>query len=205
MNRRDALRMFTAGAVLPALTPELFAFYQQAHPTGSYSLRTLNPHQNATVVAMIDQIIPATDTPGSKDVRVNEFIDVILTEWATDEERQNFLNGLAAVDKQSNDLFAKDFAAASSSQQVTLLRSMDDAAAVLRAERQRHAPNTVPEPDTQLQGDFFSVFKNITLHGYYTSEVAITKELNPENRSVFEIIMPGAFHGCTTLPAERKS
>lgn len=204
MNRREALRMLTAGAVLPVLTPELFAFYQQAHPGSSYSLRTLNPHQNDTVAAMIDQIIPATDTPGAKVARVNEFIDVILTEWATEEERQNFLNGLADMDKQSNELFGKDFASASSSQQVALLRSMDDAAAVLRAERQSHAPNTVPEPDTQLKGDFFSVFKNITLHGYYTSEVAITKELNPEGRSVFEIIMPGAFHGCTPVPAERK-
>lgn len=205
MNRRDALRMLTAGAVLPALTPELFAFYQQAHPGGSYSLRTLNPHQNDTVVAMIDQIIPATDTPGAKGARVNEFIDVILTEWANDEERRNFLNGLADVDKRSNELFGKDFASASSSQQVTLLGSMDDAAAVLRAERQRHAPNTIPEPDTQLKGDFFTIFKNITLHGYYTSEVAVTKELNPENKGVYELIMPGAFHGCTPLPAGRKA
>src|SRR6266705_5323810 len=127
MNRRDALRMLTAGAVLPALTPELFAFYQQAHPGASYSLRTLSPHQNDTVVAMIDQIIPATDTPGAKAARVNEFIDVILTEWAKDDERENFLNGLANVDKQSNDLFVKDFAAASPAQQHTLLRAMDDA------------------------------------------------------------------------------
>lgn len=204
MNRRDALRMLTAGAVLPALTPELFAFYQQAHPAASYALRTLNPHQNDTVVAMIDQILPATDTPGAKGARVNEFIDVILTEWANDEERHNFFNGLADVDKRSNELFGKDFASTSSSQQVTLLGSMDDAAAVLRAERQRHAPNTIPEPDTQLKGDFFIVFKNITLHGYYTSEVAITKELNPENKGVYELIMPGAFHGCTPLPAGRK-
>lgn len=189
---------------MPALTPELFAFYQQAHPAGSYSLRTLNAHQNDTVVVMIDQIIPATDTPGAKDVRVNEFIDVILTEWANDEERRNFLDGLADMDKQSSELFGKDFASASSAQQVALLRSMDDAAAVLRANRQRHAPNTVPEPDAQLKGDFFSVFKNITLHGYYTSEVAITKELNPEKRGVYEIIMPGAFHGCTPVPTERK-
>ena len=198
MNRRDALRIFTAGAVLPALTPELFAFYQQAHPGGSYTLRTLSPHQNDTVVAMIDQIIPATDTPGAKGARVNEFIDVILTEWATDEERRRFLDGLANVDKQSNELFGKDFAAASSAQQVALLRSMDDAAAVIRAEMRRHAPNTPPEPDSQLKGDFFIVFKNITLHGYYTSEVAFTKELNLE-------IIPGAFHGCTPIPAGRKA
>lgn len=197
--------MLTAGAAIPALTPELFAFYREAHPEGSYALRILNPHQNDTVVAMIDQIIPATDTPGAKGARVNEFIDVILTEWATEEERRHFLDGLADMDKQSSELFGKDFAAASFSQQVTLLRSMDDAAAVLRAERRRHANNTVPEPDTQLKGDFFTVFKNITLHGYYTSEVAVTKELNPDKKNEFEIIMPGAFHGCATIPAERKA
>src|SRR5436305_14257327 len=70
MNRRDALRMLTAGAVIPALSPELFAFYRETHPEGPYALRTLNPHQNDTVVAMIDQIIPATDTPGAKGARV---------------------------------------------------------------------------------------------------------------------------------------
>ncbi|PYT95126.1 MAG: hypothetical protein DMG36_03015 [Acidobacteria bacterium] len=199
MNRRDVLRMLTAGAVLPAMTPELFAFYRQAHPDASYSLRTLNPHQNDTVVAMIDPIIPATDTPGAKAARVNEFIDVILTEWATDEERRNFLDGLADVDKQSNELFGKDFAAASASQQLTLLRSMDDAVSIARTEMRRRASNTPDEErDTQLKGKFFVVFKNITLHGYYTSEVAFTKELNLE-------IIPGSFHGCAAVPANRKA
>src|SRR5207253_9633496 len=198
MNRRDALRVLTAGAVLPALTPELFAFYQQAHPGGSYSLRTLNPHQNDTVVAMIDQIIPATDTPGAKGARVNEFIDVILTEWADAEERKNFLDGLAGVDKQANDLFAKNFVDASPAQQVTLLRSMDESVAAQRTRRMRHG-NTIPEErDKQLHGEFFNVFKGITVHGYYTSEIAFTQELNLQ-------IIPGAHHGCVSLPAEKKA
>lgn len=195
MNRRDALRMLTAGAVLPALTPELFAFYQQAHPAGSYSLRTLSPHQNDTVVAMIDQIVPATDTPGAKATRVNEFIDVILTEWANDEERRNFLDGLDDVDKQSIALFGKDFAAASPAQQLVLLRSMDEAAEVARAKLWEKKAPPFWEPqgrDTQMQGDFFTVFKNMTLHGYYTSEVGFTQELKLQ-------IIPGAQHGCTAV------
>jgi len=193
MNRRDALRMLTAGAVLPALTPELFAFYQQAHPGGSYTLRTLNPRQNDTVVAMIDQIIPATDTPGAKAARVNEFIDVILTEWATDEERRNFLDGLSDLDKQSQALFGKDFASASPVQQLVLLRSMDAAAEVARSNRKPRPPFWEPEGrDTQMQGDFFTVFKNMTLYGYYTSETGFAKELRLE-------IIPGAQHGCTQV------
>ncbi len=83
--------------------------FQAAQPKSNYTLRTLNPHQNATLVTMTDLIIPETDTPGAKAVRVNEFIDLILTEWAHDDERQRFLAGLDDVDKRSNAIFAKEF------------------------------------------------------------------------------------------------
>jgi hypothetical protein len=46
--------------------------------------------------------------------------------------------------------------------------------------------------DTQLRGNFWLVFKGITLHGYYTSEIGFTQELKLQ-------IIPGAQHGCTTL------
>ena len=198
MQRREALRLLMAGGVLPALPTNLFAFFQGAHPASGYTLRTLNPHQNDTVVAMIDQIIPATDTPGAKGARVNEFIDVILTEWADAEERKNFLDGLAGVDKQTNDLFGKNFVDASPAQQVTLLRSMDESVATQRTRRMRHG-NTIPEErDKQLRGEFFNVFKSITVHGYYTSEIGFSQELNLQ-------IIPGAQHGCVPLPAEKKA
>jgi Gluconate 2-dehydrogenase subunit 3 len=198
MQRREALRLLMAGGVLPALPTNLFAFFQGAHPASGYTLRTLNPHQNDTVVAMIDQIIPATDTPGAKGARVNEFIDVILTEWADAEERKNFLDGLAGVDKQTNDLFGKNFVDASPAQQVTLLRSMDESVATQRTRRMRHG-NTIPEErDKQLRGEFFNVFKGITVHGYYTSEIGFSQELNLQ-------IIPGAQHGCVPLPAEKKA
>jgi hypothetical protein len=193
MHRREALRILTAGSVLPALTPKLFALYQQAQPAPGYALRTLSLPQNDTVIAMIDQIIPETDTPGAKAVRVNEFIDVILTEWANDEERHNFLTGLADVDKQSTALFGKNFSTATSAQQVTLLRSLDEAAAVARSVYKEHHPFWTPEGrDLQFQDDFFTIFKKLTLHGYYTSEVGFTKELKLQ-------IIPGEQHGCTHL------
>jgi hypothetical protein len=184
------LRILAAGAALPALSTDVFAFFRGAHPAAGYELRTLNAHQNALVVAMIDQIIPETGTPGAKGARVNEFIDVVLTEWANDTERKDFLDGLADVDKKSNELFGKDFASAASAQQLSLLRAMDEAAAF-------DSSNRPPRPDDeeedrhyrQLQGNFFSVFKHITLHGYYTSEIGFTQELKLQ-------IIPGGQHGC---------
>jgi hypothetical protein len=198
MQRRDALKLLFTGAVLPVLPAETFALFQQAHPAAGYTIRTLNAHQNATVITMTDLIIPATDTPGAKGAKVNEFIDLILTDWAIEEERSNFLNGLAAVDTQSNELFGKDFVDASPAQQTALLRSMDDAAMAERAPA-RVTSNFLLNPsqarDTQLQGNFWKVFKGITLHGYYTSEIGFSQELKLQ-------IIPGAYHGCTPVPSE---
>ncbi len=190
MQRREALKLLLAGGVLPAVPADLLGFFRDSHPTSGYALHTLDPHQNDTVVAMIDQIIPATETPGAKEARVNEFIDVILTEWANDTERRNFLSGLADVDKQSNTIFGKNFAAASPDQQLTLLRSLDESAAVARSPRKTPPPFWEPEGrDMQMQDDFFTVFKKMTLHGYYTSEIGFSQELKLQ-------IIPAAQHGC---------
>lgn len=194
MQRRDVLKMLAAGAAIPVFSPPILGFFREAQSQvgAGYKLRTLNPHENATVVTMMDLIIPETDTPGAKAARVNEFVDVILTEWATEEERQNFLAGLAGVDKDSNELFGKDFVDATPKQQVTLLRAIDDAAAASRVQRREKHGNTVPELDAQLKGNFYDVFRGITLHGYYTSEIGFTQELKLQ-------IIPGAQHGCEKL------
>jgi hypothetical protein len=200
MQRREVLRLLAAGAALPVLSPGLLAHLRAAQTqVGSgYKLRTLSPPQNALVVTMIDLIIPVTDTPGAKAALVNEFIDVILTEWATDSERQAFLDGLASVDKKSNDLYGKNFVDASVDQQTTLLRAMDDAAFAAHGPRGVRHGNTIPaERDKQLTGKFWDVFKGITVHGYYTSEIGFTQEENLQ-------IIPGAYHGCVPLTVGKK-
>ena len=197
MQRRDALKFLATGAIATGAAPDLVAFFQEAHPASGYALRTLNPHQNATVILMSEIIIPETDTPGAKGARVNEFIDVILTEWATEDDRNHFLDGLASVDKQSNELYGKDFVDASPAQQLALLRALDEAVGMLAGRPARHS-NTVPDWDTQLRGNFFTVFKGITLHGYYTSEVGFSRELGLQ-------IIPGAQHGCVPVAAEKKA
>jgi hypothetical protein len=67
---------------------------------------------------------------------------------------------------------------------------MDEAAAFESVNLPPRAPDYEDEGrDQQLQGNFFAVFKGITLHGYYTSEIGFTQELKLQ-------IIPGAQHGC---------
>ena len=197
MLRRDVLRVLSAAAVAPVLPQEVTFLLQQAQPPAGYELRTLTLHQNAVVVAMIDLIIPATETPGAKAARVNEFMDVILTDWATADERERFLAGLDDVDTQANAVFGKNFLDASVIQQTALLQALDDSVDWARGLPTEPAVSS-SQPFNQLRGEFFRSFKLMTIHGYYTSEIGQTQELKRE-------IIPGAFHGCAPLASEKKA
>ena len=195
MLRRDLLRVLSAAAVAPVL-PEVTLLLKQAQTSAEYGLRTMTPRQNAIVVAMIDLIIPATGTPGAKAARVNEFMDAILTDWATAEESARFLAGLDGVDTQANALFGKSFLEASPAQQSAMLQALDDSVDWL------HGPPSDPAVSgrdfNQLRGEFFRSFKLMTIHGYYTSEIGQTQELKRE-------IIPGAFRGCAAVTSPRNA
>ena len=197
MLRRDVLRVLSAAAVAPVLPQEVMFLLRQAQPPAGYGLRTLTLQQDAVVVAMIDLIIPATETPGAKAARVNEFMDVILTDWATPDERERFLAGLDDVDTQANAVFGKNFLDASVVQQTALLQALDDSVDWARGLPTEPAVSS-SQPFNQLRGEFFRSFKLMTIHGYYTSEIGQTQELKRE-------IIPGVFHGCAPVASEKKA
>src|SRR5437016_5047660 len=110
MQLREMIRLLLGSAALPLLPRQVLAMFRQVHEQlpATAALKTLNPHQDAIVTTIAELIIPQTNTPGAKAVRVNEFIDLILTERYDDQDRTMFLKGLANVDAQCRDLFAKD-------------------------------------------------------------------------------------------------
>ena len=190
MYRRAALQLLAGAAALPLLSRDAFGLFRQIHEqlaTGS-ALRTLNPRQDAMVTTIAELIIPQTETPGAKAARVNEFIDVILTDWYDDQERSIFLKGLAEVDTRSRASWGKDFLDCSSQQQAQILTAFDEE---LTKVREAVVPGSMrrrlrlrPE-----EKHFFYMMKQLTLVGYYTSEVGAEEELEYE-------IIPSSHAGC---------
>ncbi len=176
MERREALKLLAGAAALPILSRDMFALFRQVHEElpATAALKTFNPHQNATVTAIADLILPQTDTPGAKAARVNEFMDAILADWCEDKERSNFLSGLDDVDVRSRKQFGKDFIECTSDQQET---------------RRRRRPR---EP---MEGPFLASVKRLTLVGYYTSEIGETEELKLRNHF-------SRYQGCAPLEPE---
>jgi hypothetical protein len=180
MQRRKAIRLLLGTAALPLLPREVFALFSQAHADlpATPALKTLNPHQDAIVTTIAEWIIPQTETPGAKAVRVNEFIDLILTEWFDDADRTNFLAGLTEVDTQSRDLCGKDFVDCPAAQQKQLLTALDEELTKVRqadiysSHRRRR--------ELLANNSFFYAIKQLTLVGYFTSEEGAKQALHYE-------------------------
>ncbi len=191
MNRREALLALGGAAIL---ADPLFAASRSLHARlgSGTALKVLDPHQNDTVVTIAEMIIPATDTPGATAAKVNEFVDLALSEWLEADERKRFLDGLAEFDDRSRKQFSKDFTTSTPEQQKQLLEQVDGEVAGLR-EADRQGIHREPT----LSQNFFRMMKRVTLLGYFTSEVGVTQELhNP--------IIPGRYDGCVLLDQRGK-
>jgi hypothetical protein len=193
MERRDALKLLASATILPALSTDVFSLFQAVHVQTAESpgLKTLNPHQGLTVTTIAEMIIPQTETPGAKAARVNEFIDVMLTEWY--EDTAHFLAGLANVDTRSRDLFGKSFIECAEKQQVNLLQALEEEGLALRKKNAQWG--TEGEGLVVSATDFFQTIKRLTLIGYYTSQVGFEQELH-------QSIIPPKHDECAPLDAE---
>lgn len=112
MNRRDLLRR-AVGAVSATVAATGSAAPREFAPgyDASKSLARadwkpvfLDAHQNETLIALSDIVIPATDTLGAKDALVNHFIDEVMAAEKPEAQR-DFLNGLAVLDCESLDRY----------------------------------------------------------------------------------------------------
>ncbi|MEK7730101.1 MAG: gluconate 2-dehydrogenase subunit 3 family protein [candidate division KSB1 bacterium] len=169
MNRREALQrvaMLMGGAVsAPLLNAVLSGCAPSTRQVEKPWLpQTLSPEQNELVTTIAEMIIPATDTPGAKAARVNEFIDIILTEWYPPAERTRFMNGVNELATRFQKAHGKKFLEGTPEQQTALLTALDNEALAARQTGAREIP-------------FFGMMKELTLVGYYTSTIGMTEEL----------------------------
>ena len=184
MQRRQALGILGRMAVVPALSQlpleRLYALGRETHRRLSESpaLRILDPHQHETVATVAQLIIPETDTPGARAAGVSEFIDLIMAEWYTEEQRAQFLVGLADLDRRSQASIGRVFLDAGAPDQVRILSELESEWLSLQAA-------AGGKPDEH----FFHQIKHLTLYGYYTSRVGVEQELH-------WLAVPGRYDPC---------
>ncbi len=185
INRREALNRVAMllGGVISG--PTLMAMNMDALKTGSIAPLSLSSTQRAILAEVAEHIIPKTDTPGAKDAGVPAFIELMINDCYKPIDQQSFMAGLSALENQN-------FLGQSSSGQIDTLKKLEaDTMALMRSRNVKQVKvgdNVDKEAmDAAAQGvPFWRLAKELTLLGYFTSEVGVNASF------VYEPI-PGKF------------
>lgn len=152
MDRRNLLQLAAVAAPGSALA--------QISTAPDWKPELFDAHQNETVIALSELIIPATDTPGAKAALVNRWMDRLLAA-GPQAQRDAFVSGLGWLDSVAMGKHAKPFTRLTEAEQVAILKEMDAGSG----------------PGTQ----FFRMAKALTSRIYYATEIGM-RELNKGGR-----------------------
>jgi hypothetical protein len=138
---------------------------------------------SAADVALLDEIaetiLPETSTPGAKAARVGAFMALMVSEAYDERSRQVFQQGLRQLDEACRQAHASPFMQASAAQRLSVVEALDrEQHAVMedRAPKRRvRAPGAAPESDEPAH--YFRLMKELTLLGYFTSEIGCTRAM----------------------------
>lgn len=119
-----------------------------------------NAHELATLTVLCDLILPGDGGfKSASDAEVVPFIEFMVKDIP--EMQVDFRGGLMWLDHKSNTDFGKEFLAASPTEQKQLL---DEIA---------YYDPEIPTVERPFGVNFFSMVRNLTLTGFYTSKIGI--------------------------------
>ena len=176
MNRRKAIErvaLILGGSIIGA---DLFLSGCKAGATKINDLFTAGDIVFLNEVA--ETILPETATPGAKAAKVGQFMVVMVSDCYGPEERKIFIAGMAALKEQSKKKYGISFMDLDARQKTEFLTS-------LNLEQNENAKSR----EAQQPVHYFKMIKELTLLGYFTSEVGC-------KRARRYIPVPGKYIGC---------
>lgn len=179
VSRRAALKALGAtAALLPALSPDgLLAFTRIQASNALPALKVLSASDFQTLEVLVEAIIPTDErSPGAKEARVADYIDLLLSE-SDDELALQWMGGLAALNQEAALRFRLPFVRLDAAQVDAILADI--------------SKNEL-DPGTPLE-QFFVMTKQATIRGYYSSQIGIHRELRYKGNQFLQ-----EFVGCAT-------
>ena len=121
--------------------------------------------QDAVLAEVCETIIPTTNTPGAKAAGVPDFIKKLIADCYEQADQKAFMDGLDKLEADTQAKFTKSFADITNEQRIEMLKEVE-------ASKSR----------------FWRLAKELTIFGYFTSEIGCTQALRYE-------AIPGRYDG----------
>ena len=161
MNRREAMKNLALMFGANLISPIKKAIADNFDPINLSGANIFSNTQKDDVIAITDIIIPATNTPGAKHANVVVFIEGMLQEWYDFHEKDKFFNGLSGFTSFCNQKYKKHFSKFDKKDQIACMQALNS-----------NEINTIHDGGES----FFNQIKQLTIFGYYTSEIGMTIE-----------------------------
>ena len=149
-----------------------------------------------------ETILPATSTPGAKAAKVGQFMTVIVNDCYEEDDQKTFHEGMKQLNDDFNKKYGTAFMKATSQQRHDFLVDLDKEA----KEHQKKRAESMSQQNNNdknakkngMPNHYFTLMKQLTLWGYFTSKEGMTKALryNP---------VPGRYEGCIDYKKGDKS
>lgn len=199
MDRRELLKMIaviTGGTVIGA---DFFLAGCKATDTSSIVF-------SETEIMLLNEvgetIIPATDTPGAREAQTGKFAALIVTDCYTDRQQAVFKEGLAKLESACKTMHGKSYLECTPEQRhaflLTLEKEAKEADGITekgnRERREIHEQTNAKLPwkdQKEFDADplhYYTMIKQLTLWGYFSSEPGVTKALR-------HVPVPGKYDG----------
>jgi len=201
LTRRDVIQRVTAmlggAAVIGGDCLAAFTFDESAR---SQAMTRGIGAFTAADIALLDEIaetiLPETSTPGAKAAKTGAFMALMVTDTYTERAQEVFRDGLRKLDEACQHAHKVDFMAASPAQRLSVAQELD-------REQKEIMDGRLPEPASRAPietvtndepAHYFRMMKQLTLLGFFTSEVGMTKALR-------YIETPGRYDPCAPYTA----
>jgi hypothetical protein len=135
-----------------------------------------------------ETIIPTTaSSPGAKAAGIGELMDVIVKDCYTEDEQKIFVQGIDLLEKACQKKYSKTFMEITLEERHSLL---------LDLEKEVNEYNKTKKEEDPTH--YYSMMKQLTVWGYFSSEVGTTKALA-------HVQVPGRWDACIPLKEGQKA
>ena len=200
MDRRELLKMvaaLTGGVVIGANS--FLTGCNTEDKTGT-SL-TFSENDIAFLDEVADTILPTTKTPGAKAAKVGQFMTVMVNDCYEEKNQKIFHEGMGKLDDASKKKFSNAFMKITPQERHDLLVQVDQETKDYQKKKsefdkiqnekeisEKSAGNTEFKKE-DYPHHYFVMMKQLTLLGYFTSEIGATQALR-------YVAVPGKYEGC---------
>lgn len=153
MERRDAIArvaLFIGGTLSAGTLATVLEGCKSGGGSTAGKNFAITPDHSEMIGEIAEMILPKTSTAGAKEAKVPEFIQFMLKDCYKEEQQKSFFAGLDKL----NDGATGNFMKATAEQKLALLKVEDSA---------------------KERSDFWKTMKDLTVLGYFTSELGATK------------------------------